>query len=97
MKKEISEEDQIEEECLQYRYNEKSNLKPWRLNFDNHLKKQKPERDTAKQFRRSQLNVKLLKSIISKFEGPNLDWLKFWSHFEREIDLADIKTGSNFS
>ena len=60
-------------------------------------KNKKPERDTAKQFRRSQLNVKLLKSIISKFEGTNLDWLKFWSHFEREIDLADIKTGSNFS
>ena len=60
-------------------------------------KNKKPERDTAKQFRRSQLNVKLLKSIISKFEGTNLDCLKFWSHFEREIDLADIKTGSNFS
>ena len=71
------------------------NPEDWTLTIT--WKNKKPERDTAKQFRRSQLNVKLLKSIISKFEGTNLDWLKFWSHFEREIDLADIKTGSNFS
>ena len=35
--------------------------------------------------------------IISKTEGTNLDWLRFWSQFEMEIDRAGITTVSKFS
>ena len=35
--------------------------------------------------------------MISTFEGTNLDWLRFWSQFETEIDCADITTVSKFS
>ena len=34
---------------------------------------------------------------ISKSEGTNLDWLRFWSQFEIERDRADITTASKFS
>ena len=37
------------------------------------------------------------KLIISKFEGTNLDRLRFWSQFETKRDHADIITISIFS
>ena len=43
------------------------------------------------------MKVKLPYLIISKHEGANLHWLRFWSQFETEIDLADTKTISKFS
>ena len=43
------------------------------------------------------MKVKLPKLIISKPEGTNLDWLRFWSQFEAEIDHPDITTVSKFS
>ena len=47
--------------------------------------------------RENLVRVKLIKLIINKFEGSNLDWLKLWSQFETKIDYVDIKTVSKFS
>ena len=46
--------------------------------------------------RENPVKVEFSKLIISKFEGTNLDWLRFWSQFEMEIDRADITTVSKF-
>ena len=42
------------------------------------------------------MTMKLPKLLISKYEGTNLDWLRFWSQFEMEIDPADITIVSKF-
>ena len=39
----------------------------------------------------------LPKLIVNKFEGTNLDWYKFWSQFETDIDHTDVTTVSKFS
>ena len=57
----------------------------------------KAEMSSERDARENSVKVKLLKLIISKFEGTNLDWLRFWSQFEMEIDRADITTVSKFS
>ena len=59
--------------------------------------KQKNEGNSSKQTRENRVKVKLSKLIISKFEGTNLDCLRFWSQFETEIDRVDIATVSKFS
>ena len=33
--------------------------------------------------------MKLPKLVVSKFEGTALDWFRFWSQFETEIDQQD--------
>ena len=58
---------------------------------------QKTEGNSGKQLIKNLVKVKLSKLIISKFEGTNLNCLKFWSQFETEIDCADITTISKFS
>ena len=41
--------------------------------------------------------AKLPKLTITKFQGTHLDWLRFWSQFETEIDKATITQVANFS
>ena len=41
--------------------------------------------------------VKLSKLIITKFQGTNLDWYRFWNQYEAEIDKADIDSVAKFS
>ena len=57
---------------------------------------QKNEGNSDKQFRKNTVKVKLPKLKISKFEGTNLDWLRFWSQFETETNCNDITTVSKF-
>ena len=33
-------------------------------------------------------NTKLLKLVITKFNGTHIDWLRFWNQFEAEIDTV---------
>ena len=58
---------------------------------------QKNEGNSDKQSRENPVKVKLPKLTNSKFEGTNLDWLRFWSQFETEIDCTDIITVTKFS
>ena len=45
----------------------------------------------------SGLGAKLPKLIISKFQGTHLDWIRFWSQFETEIDKSTINQVAKFS
>ena len=44
----------------------------------------------------SNIQVKLSKLAITKFEGTHLDWFRFWNQFEAEIDKAEISAISKF-
>ena len=35
-------------------------------------------------------NVKLPKLIITKFEGTQIDWFRFWNQYEAEIDRSEL-------
>ena len=91
-----AEVDQLEEERLQQRYNEERKLEIMKFEVRQTLEK-KAEMSIERNVRENPVKVKLPKLIISKFEGTNLDWLRFWSQFEMEIDRADITTVSKFS
>ena len=86
--------DQIEEERLQQRYNEERKLETMKFEVIQALEK-KAEMSSERNARENPVKVKLPKLIISKFEGTNLDWLRFWSQFEMEIDQVDITTVSS--
>ncbi len=45
----------------------------------------------------SGLGAKLPKLIISKFQGTHLDWIRFWSQFETEIDKSTVNQVAKFS
>ena len=45
--------------------------------------KQKPESTTVSK-------AKLLKLVITKFQGTHIDWQRFWNQFEAEIDLKEL-------
>ena len=91
-----AEVDQIEEERLQRRYNEERKLETMKFEVIQILEN-KAEMSSERNARENPVKVKLPKLIISKFEGTNLDWLRFWSQFEMEIDRADITAVSKFS
>ena len=88
--------DQIEEERLQRRYNEERKLETMKFEVRQALEK-KAEMSSERNARENPVKVKLPKLIISKFEGTNLDWLRFWGQFKMEIDGANITTVSKFS
>ena len=90
-----AEEDQIEEECLKRRYDEEKRLEIVKIELRQTFE-QKNEGNSDKQSRENPVKIKLPKLTISKFEGADLDWLRFWSQFETEIDRADIITVSKF-
>jgi hypothetical protein len=41
--------------------------------------------------------VRLPKLVITKFQGTPLDWQRFWSQFETEIDKAEITQVANLT
>ena len=42
-------------------------------------------------------NTKLSKLVITKFNGMYVDWMRFWSQFEAEIDTVQIPAVTKFS
>ena len=41
--------------------------------------------------------VQLPKLVITKFQGNHIDWLRFWSPFETDIDKSYLPAVSKFS
>ena len=80
-----AEVDQLEEERLQQRYNEERKLETMKFEVGQALEK-KAEMSSERNARENSVKMKLPKLIISRSEGTNLDWLRFWSKFEMEID-----------
>ena len=89
-------EDQIEEEPLQWRYDVEKQLEIMKIQLQQTFERNKQGKST-KRLRGNRMKVKLQKLIISRFESTCFDWLKFWSQFETKIDRADITTASKFS
>ena len=89
-------EDQIEEEPLQWRYDVEKQLEIMKIQLQQTFERNKQGKST-KRLRGNRMKVKLQKLIISRFESTCFDWLRFWSQFETKIDRADITTASKFS
>ena len=47
--------------------------------------------------RSSEIRAKLPKLTITKFNGTNIDWLRFWSQFRAEIDKSNLPQVTKFS
>ena len=88
------EEEKAEEEKRKRRYEEELKLEEAKMEIKRELEK-KMEEDWSKQLKKSGAN--LPKLTITKFQGTHLDWLRFWSQFETEIDKATITQVAKFS
>ena len=92
----IREEEKQREEARKSEFNEALKLEQAKLEM-----KKKVEREIAelheKSKRKQQSRVKLPKLVISKFQGTHIDWQRFWSQFETEINKSDIPQVTKFS
>ena len=62
------------------------------------MKREYEKENKSKSEREQNLpQVKFPKLAISKFEGNHLDWQRFWSQFEREIDRAGFSQVNKFN
>ena len=59
--------------------------------------KQRPEdelitkqRDSNGEGRSSITKPELPKLVVTKFNGTHMDWIRFWSQFETEIDKSNL-------
>ena len=52
--------------------------------------------EQTKQERDKEIKVKLPKLEITKFNGTHLDWVRFWSQYEVEIDKSNYQPSQNF-
>ena len=73
-----AEVDQLEDKRLQRRYNEERKLAIMKSEIRQALEK-KTEMSSERNGKENPVKVKPPKLIISKFEGTNLDWIRFWS------------------
>ena len=42
-------------------------------------------------------HARLPKLVITKFQGTHLDWMRFWSQFEEEVDKSNVSQVTKFS
>ena len=54
-------------------------------------------REEEKKDPKMEVKVKLPKLEITKFKGNHLDWTRFWSQFEMEIDRSSLVPVTKFS
>ena len=87
-------EEKKEEEKRNRRYEEELKFEEAKLKVKRDHEK-KLEEDRNKSLKES--GAKLPKLTITKFQGTHLDWLRFWSQFETEIDQASITQVAKFS
>ena len=73
------------------RYEEEKKIEKMKLYLQSKNKRKNSEKEI------SSTNVKLPKPVITKFEGTNLDWLRFWSQYHTEIDKSNLSASGKFS
>ena len=76
------EEEKAEEEKRKRRHEEELKLEEAKMQINSDFEKNMEEEP---------------KLTITKFQGTHLDWLRFWSQFETEIDKATITQLAKFS
>ena len=95
---------QSEDEVREKEYQQEQRILSLRYAEEKKIEKMKAEIKTnedrineREQIRDNTTKVKLPKLVITKFEGTHLDWLRFWSQFETEIDKSNISSVGKFS
>ncbi|PFX32660.1 hypothetical protein AWC38_SpisGene2462 [Stylophora pistillata] len=88
------EEEKAEEENRKQRYEEELKFEEAKMQIKRDFEK-KMEEDRNKSVKES--GAKLPKLTITKFQGTHLDWLRFWSQFDTEIDQAAITQVAKFA
>ena len=90
------EEEQREEDKRKRHYEEEMKLEEEKMRMKHEFEKN-VEEAKSKSLKESKTNAKLPKLVITKFQGTPLDWQRFWSQFETEIDKAEIGQVAKFS
>ena len=90
----MKEEESIEGQRKQKRYKEKLEIEEMKLKMKREYEKENEPKSEKEQ---NVSQVKFLKLTISKFEGTHLDWFRFWSQSECEIDLAEFVQVTKFN
>ena len=83
-------EDEMQEERFKTRMEEDLEIEEMKLE----MKKKNEDNDIILN---RNIQVKLPKLAITKFEDTNLAWFRFWNQFETEIDKVEISAISKFS
>ena len=71
-------EDKMQEEGFKRRIEEELKIEEMKLE----MKKKNEDKDIIVN---RNIQVKLPKLVITKFEGTHLDWFRFWNQFETEL------------
>ena len=92
--REAKDEEEKKEEKRKRRYEEELKLEEAKMEVKRDYEK-KIEEDRSKSPK--EIGAKLPKLNITRFQGTHLDWLRFWSQFETEIDKAGLTQVAKFS
>ena len=90
----MREQENIEEQRKQKRYREELEIAEMKLKMKREYEKENKNKSEKEQ---SAAHVKYPKLTITKFEGTHLDWQRFWSQFECEIDRAEFVQVTKFN
>ena len=92
--KALHEENINQEEMFRRRMEEELKIQEMKLQIKSKVYEKRDK--IVNEERVNDLNVKLPKLVIIKFDGTSLDWLGFWNQFKSEIGKADIDPVSKF-
>ena len=90
----MREQEGMEEQRKQKRYREKLEIEEMKLKMKREYEKESKTKNETEQ---NKPHVKLPKLTISAFKGTHLDWHRFWSQFESEIDRAELAQVTKFN
>lgn len=90
------EDEELKEEGRRREFDEALKLEEAKMDVKRRFEKEIAE-SREKSMKEQQGRVKLPKLVISKFQGTHIDWQRFWSQFETEIDKSDIAQVTKFS
>ncbi|XP_028405750.1 uncharacterized protein LOC114528320 [Dendronephthya gigantea] len=93
--KAMEEDEWREENTRRQRFEEELKLEEAKMQMKHGYEKKLM--DKSKSCQGNINKVKLPKLVISKFQGTPLDWQRFWSQFETEIDKSEITQVGKFS
>ena len=87
----------VERMIAEMKENELARQREEQLKFERQQLELKVEYSKAKEAEPSKQSVKLLKLVITKYNGALENWLTFWNKFEAEIDKTDLPAVTKFA
>ena len=90
----MREEESVEEQRKQNKYREELEIEEMKLKMKREYEKENKSKSEIEQ---NLPQVKFPKLTISKFEGNHLEWPRFWSQFEYELDRAEFALVTKFN